>query len=1370
MKKNVILLIACLLLSIDSIHAETIYYYAKVTDSDGTVSWLTIETVWNSTYSRYDTFKGDWKQREIKGELDFDEVYTGSGGSGNKVSFSQIGSGAFFGFSGLTSVKGTSVKELKNQAFERCSSLTRIDFPNLQTMDDNAFAYCTSLVSYTIPASTNTIDGSTFLGCTNLTNLTVNSNSYSFSCENNILYNKNKTVIYAFLSCKKDTAFVVPSTVKTISDRAFYYNKKLKSVVFSNGLETIYRYAFYGSNIQSIYIPQSITKIWFDAFSYCKSLTNVKVANPTPIVLNNAIFSNSTPTLYVPQGSKDAYEAADYWKDAVEIKEYAPSPAIQFANATVKNICVENWDYDGDGELSEEEAQEIKEIGTQFQNNTEITSFNELQYFTNLKHIAASAFSGCTNLASIKVPASLTTIGYNAFLNTAWLNDQPDGLLYIGNVLYIYKGTMPQNTKIVVKDGTLSISNQAFYNKSGLVEIELPNSLISIGSDENGLEEDGKVFYGCSGLTTIKIPAGIKNIVRYAFYGTGLKTVELPEGLESIGNSSFRSCTSLESFVIPDKVRTIGKNCFRSCAKLESVTMPSCLMSVATDAFRDCNNLNRVDISNLSGWCNVDFTNARANPLYFAHHLYVDEKELVDFETTSYSLFPYYDDYSEDWRLANNDWETIKPYVFYGCQGLKTVSITKKIKSIGSYAFLGCSSLYAVKVETIPFELNTDAFPTRANVTLYTPQYYASQYQSADVWSTFKTIKSYPNVDVNCDENVDVVDVVDIVRYTKGTPSDSFDPFLADLNSDKVIDLNDAKQDLNAVSYSTVLTTISPESGEQSNIVKIGNFEVRARKTCCAGIILENTSDKLVGFQMDVTLPDGLSLSSNMCRLSNRIVDEEQQLTIKSLGNNSYRFTSVSLSLQPISENEGELITLSFDATNLTASGNITISNIRFVTDNSERIVMPNAEFEVQPVEYLQFSGGEGTVENPYLLLDPNDFVNLANDVNGGMNYEGIYFKVGKSEIDFANVTYVSIGKTTGINDSGSGSYYLGNLFTGTFDGNNVTLKNLSTSKGLFGYVGKNGVVSNITIDESCNINGTTSNVAGIAGVNEGTIDNCVNKAPISNTYYHVGGICGDNMGTISNCKNYGTITGVSKYSTDVPMMGGIAGDLDKGKIINCENYGAVTSPGFQIGGIVGYVTDYTCTIENCINKADITGSWGVGGIIGDLGVSFNRPVTINNNLVSGCTITATNGTGSSSYNVGAISDGMVTSATNNFYMPDVIVKAGSTIYEGLTPRGVWGYDTSTNTFVPQDITENCAAMLLVKGDVNGDGDVDIADAVCIVNHIVGKPNTTFVLAATDANGDGDVDIADAVHIVNFVVGKIPALAPRHEADQPQPE
>jgi hypothetical protein len=78
--------------------------------------------------------------------------------------------------------------------------------------------------------------------------------------------------------------------------------------------------------------------------------------------------------------------------------------------------------------------------------------------------------------------------------------------------------------------------------------------------------------------------------------------------------------------------------------------------------------------------------------------------------------------------------------------------------------------------------------------------------------------------------------------------------------------------------------------------------------------------------------------------------------------------------------------------------------------------------------------------------------------------------------------------------------------------------------------------------------------------------------------------------------------------------------------------------------------------------------------------------------------------------------------------------------------------------------------QIINRGDVNNDGIVDIADAVCIVNHIVGKPTQTFIEAAGDLNSDGEVDIADAVHIVNYIVGKVNTLAPRKDFDQQEPE
>ena len=75
-----------------------------------------------------------------------------------------------------------------------------------------------------------------------------------------------------------------------------------------------------------------------------------------------------------------------------------------------------------------------------------------------------------------------------------------------------------------------------------------------------------------------------------------------------------------------------------------------------------------------------------------------------------------------------------------------------------------------------------------------------------------------------------------------------------------------------------------------------------------------------------------------------------------------------------------------------------------------------------------------------------------------------------------------------------------------------------------------------------------------------------------------------------------------------------------------------------------------------------------------------------------------------------------------------------------------------------------------VKGDVDGDGTIDLADAVLVINYYVGKTVTTFNAKAADVDGDGVIDLADAVKIISYYVGKIPALAPRLDWNFPEPE
>ena len=108
-------------------------------------------------------------------------------------------------------------------------------------------------------------------------------------------------------------------------------------------------------------------------------------------------------------------------------------------------------------------------------NLTSITIPNSVTSIGNL------AFYDCSALTSITIPNSVTSIGYKAFHDTKWYDNQPDGVVYVDKVLCEYKGTMPSNTKINIKDGTTLIADGAFSGCSGLTSVTIPNSVTSIG-------------------------------------------------------------------------------------------------------------------------------------------------------------------------------------------------------------------------------------------------------------------------------------------------------------------------------------------------------------------------------------------------------------------------------------------------------------------------------------------------------------------------------------------------------------------------------------------------------------------------------------------------------------------------------------------------------------------------------------------------------------------------------------------------------------------------------------------------------------------------------------------------------------------------
>lgn len=184
---------------------------------------------------------------------------------------------------------------------------------------------------------------------------------------------------------------------------------------------------------------------------------------------------------------------------------------IEFADANVKAICVENWDTNHDGELSYSEAAAVTDIGEIFRESG-IISFNELQYFTGLTSIVG-AFFCCNSLTSVKIPNSVTSIADVAF--------------YCCNSL----------TSVEIPNSVTSIKEYAFWGCESLTSVEIPNSVISIGNQAFGF---------CSGLTSIEIPNSVTSIGEQAFFFcSGLTSIEISNSVSFIGNMAFDGCWNL---------------------------------------------------------------------------------------------------------------------------------------------------------------------------------------------------------------------------------------------------------------------------------------------------------------------------------------------------------------------------------------------------------------------------------------------------------------------------------------------------------------------------------------------------------------------------------------------------------------------------------------------------------------------------------------------------------------------------------------------------------------------------------------------------------------------------------------------------------
>lgn len=568
----------------------------------------------------------------------------------------------------------------------------------------------------------------------------------------------------AFSGQSKLTSLVIPGTVKSVKTK-FAQMSGISELTFPASVKEMV--TIESGRIQKLTIEGSPTITAGSRDYITGSVTNnivYFIDNDTSyknveIMLTSAVpptlpevtriqykaYSGRT-TVHVPEGCSDAYNVAG-WNQAevlVEGTDHADVDGIRYYHDSHRAIG-----YDVVSELNGPlnipqtvqiggKTYPVEELAVRmFEGEGEslIKNITAITLNEGLTEIGEMGFFNCSKIKELELPASLTTMGSNAFWNIGikvvchsaapltlpksttysyqfkkctvivpvgsvaayvaatdkgWDESNTyltfaglaDGVEYRANDTEAWVTGVADDTVVADIKDYLSIDGSqmpvtridaAFSGKTQLQKVTVPVAVKAL--PEN-------MFKDCTSLNAVTFASGsqLQTIGKWAFMSTAVAAIEIPEGVTELPDGVFKNCLSLTEITLPSNLVSVGGGCFYNCKALTTVNVCADNLTIADRAFYSCESLETIN---------------SANPLQLSSDISKLGMEFVGCKSL---------------KAVSVAGGMIGSFAFDGCESLVSVGIAEGVKTIGEYAFDGCTSLKRILLPASLQEIKHETF------------------------------------------------------------------------------------------------------------------------------------------------------------------------------------------------------------------------------------------------------------------------------------------------------------------------------------------------------------------------------------------------------------------------------------------------------------------------------------------------------------------------------------------------------------------------------------------------------------------------------------------------------------------------------------